>query len=85
MNALDTNILLYARDPRGCSPRRGLFVCHPIESLAVRDLFASPIRSRSGMPSYWQLALDADVSNLYTEDLQRGAIIDGVRVVNPFK
>ena len=47
-------------------------------------------RSRSSRLSYWdalivETALGAGADVLYTEDLQHGQAIDGLRIVNPFR
>lgn len=47
-------------------------------------------RSRSSRISYWdalivETALGAGADVLYTEDLQHGRTIDGLRIVNPFR
>jgi predicted nucleic acid-binding protein len=133
MNAVDTNILVYVRDPR--DPIKQQTASHLIESLsdpvllwqvaceyvaasqklqsmgygrsdAWRDISrlaqAWPLRVPSDRVlsraralcgaqsiSVWDALLlaacaEADVENLYTEDLQHGAKIDGVRILNPF-
>ena len=55
------------------------------------DLVRSAVyRSRSSRLSYWdslivETALNAGAEVLFTEDLQDGQEIDGLRVVNPFR
>jgi len=59
---------------------------------AVRpELVRSAVRrSQSSRLSYWdalivETALDAGADVLFTEDLQHGQEIDGLRIVNPFR
>jgi predicted nucleic acid-binding protein len=133
MNAVDTNILVYVRDPR--DPEKQETASHVIEFLAnpvllwqvaceyvaasrklelmgygrhdawrditslarvwplrvPSDRVLSRARSLCGAHSLsvWDALLlaacaEGDVEILYTEDLQHGATIEGVQIINPF-
>ena len=61
-----------------------------VETLHPGLVRAAVRRSRASRLSYWdslivETALSAGADVLFTEDLQDGQIIDGLRVVNPFR
>jgi predicted nucleic acid-binding protein len=63
-----------------------LFPCLPATSTAVRSALGNAARGRA---SYWDALLVATAAEggcvaILTEDLDDGAVIDGVRIVNPF-
>lgn len=133
MNAVDTNILLYVRDPRdrvkqetaselvGSLPDSVLLwqvACEyisasrklqsmgygrsrawedisrlarvwPLRFPSSRVLSRAQSLSEVHSLSVWDAFLlaacaEADVENLYTEDLQHGSTVEGVRITNPF-
>ncbi len=60
-----------------------------VQSVTAELVLAAVRRSRSSLLSYWdslivETARNAGASILFTEDLQHGQEIDGLRVVNPF-
>ncbi len=76
MIAVDTNVLLYARDPRA-----------PAKQARALEL----IRTLSDAALRWQVAceyvaacVEADVGRLYTKDLSDQSQSVGLEVVNPF-
>ncbi|HLH44434.1 MAG TPA: PIN domain-containing protein [Bryobacteraceae bacterium] len=132
MNAADTNILLYARDPRdqnkeqtasgliqtppdpvllwqvaceyvaasrklrsaGHGPDRAwddvarLSKLRPLRLPSDRILSEARLLNQSRSLSVWDALLiaacvEANVTTLFTEDLQHGAMLNGVEVVNP--
>lgn len=65
-----------------------LFCPHPRPLTADLHLHAIRISERYGFAIWDGLivasALDADCDMLYTEDMQHGQVIEGIRIVNPF-
>jgi len=62
----------------------------PIVQIDINLVLAAIHRSRKSQISFWdgliiQAAIEGHASTLYSEDLQHGQAIDGVRVINPFK
>lgn len=60
-----------------------------VRSVTGELVLAAARRSRSSLLSYWdslivETARSAGAEILYTEDLQDGQKIDGLRIVNPF-
>ena len=60
-----------------------------VQSITPELVLAAVRRSRSSLLSYWdslivETARSAGAAILYTEDLQHGQEIDGLRIVNPF-
>lgn len=60
-----------------------------VQSVTAELVLAAVRRSRSSLLSYWdslivETARNAGASILFTEDLQHGQEIDGLRIVNPF-
>ena len=60
-----------------------------VEPITAELVLAAVQRSRSSLLSYWdalivETARSARAEVLFTEDLQHGQEIDGLRVVNPF-
>lgn len=67
-----------------------LFANHHLVVLDVDDVLAAIDLHRLQQLSFWdalivRAAKEGGCSVLYTEDLQDGRTIDGVRVVNPFR
>lgn len=63
--------------------------CFDVRSVRPELVRSAVRRSQSSRMSYWdalivETALDAGADVLFTEDLQHGQEIDGLRVVNPF-
>ena len=61
-----------------------------VEAIHPELVRSAVYRSRSSRLSYWdslivETALNAGAKVLFTEDLQDGQEIDGLRVVNPFR
>lgn len=61
-----------------------------VEPLTAELVLAAVRRSRSSLFSYWdslmvETARHAGAEVLFTEDLQHGQEIDGLRIVNPFR
>jgi predicted nucleic acid-binding protein len=66
------------------------FVCpNPRPLLLETHRTAHQICTRYGFGIYDGLiiasALEADCATLYTEDLQHGQVVEGVRIENPFR
>ena len=60
-----------------------------VQSITAELVLAAVRRSRSSLLSYWdslivETARNAGAEILFTEDLQHGQEIDGLRIVNPF-
>ncbi|MDE0203859.1 MAG: PIN domain-containing protein [Rhodospirillaceae bacterium] len=60
-----------------------------VQSVTAELVLAAVSRSRSSLLSYWdslivETARNAGAKILFTEDLQHGQEIDGLRIVNPF-
>lgn len=60
-----------------------------VQSVTAELVLAAVRRSRSSLLSYWdslivETARSAGAKILFTEDLQHGQEIDGLRIVNPF-
>ena len=60
-----------------------------VQSITPELVLAAVRRSRSSLLSYWdslivETARSAGAEFLFTEDLQHGQEIDGLRIVNPF-
>ena len=60
-----------------------------VQSVTAELVLAAVRRSRSSLLSYWdslivETARSAGARFLFTEDLQHGQEIDGLRIVNPF-
>ena len=60
-----------------------------VQSVTAELVLAAVRRSRSSLLSYWdslivETARNAGAEILFTEDLQHGQEIDGLRIVNPF-
>ena len=60
-----------------------------VQSVTAELVLAAVRRSRSSLLSYWdslivETARKAGAEILFTEDLQHGQEIDGLRIVNPF-
>jgi len=60
-----------------------------VQSVTAELVLAAVHRSRSSLLSYWdslivETARNAGAEILFTEDLQHGQEIDGLRIVNPF-
>ena len=75
MNAIDTNVFVYALD-----------AAEPAKQAKAREFFRRVLTSNE---SIWDSLLiaacqEASVTRLYTEDMQHGADYDGVNIVNPF-
>lgn len=62
----------------------------PIVQIDINLVLTAIHRSRKSEISFWdgliiQAAIEGHAKTLYSEDLQHGQAIDGVRVINPFK
>jgi len=62
----------------------------PIVEIDAGMVLAAIQRSQLRKLSFWdalviQSAIEGGASILYTEDLQDGAVIDGLKIVNPFR
>ena len=60
-----------------------------VQSITAELVLAAVRRSRSSLLSYWdslivETARNTGAEILFTEDLQHGQEIDGLRIVNPF-
>ena len=60
-----------------------------VQSVSAELVLAAVRRSRSSLLSYWdslivETARNVEAKILFTEDLQHGQEIDGLRIVNPF-
>lgn len=67
-----------------------LFANHHLVILDVEDVLAAIDLHRLHQVSFWdalilRAAKEGGCSVLYSEDLQHGRAIDGVRIVNPFR
>ncbi len=77
--------------PRETAQRRvEIFACAKIVHLEIADLIAAIELHRLTQISFWDAmivhaARIGGASVLYSEDLQHGTILAGVRVLNPFK
>jgi predicted nucleic acid-binding protein len=61
----------------------------PLVQIDSRLILASIHRSRNNQLSFWdalivQAAIEGHAGTLYSEDMQHGQALDGLRVVNPF-
>ena len=61
----------------------------PLVQIDSRLIIASIHRSRNNQLSFWdalivQAAIEGHAGTLYSEDMQDGQALDGLRVVNPF-
>ena len=61
-----------------------------IVQIDTKLVLAAIHRSRQSQISFWdalvvQAAIEGHASTLYSEDLQHGQLIDGLRIINPFK
>lgn len=62
----------------------------PIVSIDSRLVLSAIHRSRSNQLSFWdalvvQAAIEGHASTLYSEDMQHGLTLDGLKIVNPFR
>ena len=62
----------------------------PVVQIDAGMVLAAIQRSRRNKLSLWdalvvQAAIEGGASTLYTEDLQDGAVLDGLRIVDPFR
>jgi predicted nucleic acid-binding protein len=61
----------------------------PMVQIDTKLVLAAIHRSRHSQISFWdglivQAAIEGRASTLYTEDMQHGQMLDGLRVTNPF-
>ena len=61
----------------------------PIVQIDTKLILAAIHRSRSNQLSFWdalivQAAIEGHATTLYSEDMQHGRVLDGLRLVNPF-
>ena len=61
----------------------------PLVQVDSRMILAAIRRSRNNQLSLWdalivQAAIEGHASTLYSEDMQHGLLLDGLRVINPF-
>ena len=62
----------------------------PIVNIDSKLVLAAIHRSRGSRLSFWdalvvQAAIEGNASTLYSEDMQDGMTLDGLKVVNPFR
>lgn len=77
-------------DPAVARRKVELFANHHLVVLDVEDVLAAVDLHRLHQVSFWdalivRAAKEGGCSVLYSEDLQDGRTIDGVRIVNPFR
>jgi predicted nucleic acid-binding protein len=61
----------------------------PLVQVDTKMILSAIHRSRNDQLSFWdalivQAAIEGGASTLYSEDMQHGRMLDGLRVVNPF-
>lgn len=72
----------------GVAQRKGEILVHRVVRFEAKDVVASIELHRLTRTSFWDAlvvhaARSAGAETLYSKDLQSGAVVGGVRVVNP--
>ncbi len=84
-----TRRLARSLDPAAASEAVSSFAELPLVQIDSALIVSAIHRSRNNQLSFWdalivQAAIEGHASTLYSEDMQHGQMVNGLRVVNPF-